>query len=956
MNISRRKKIILSVLLAITTGLAFVTLTTKQMSVNAANDVSDIRGIVGQFTEDSDYMNAVVYQINIATGQEIDEGIAEQEEINKAEGSQVSSVESRDWSKYRSSTPFSNMSDSEYEFYDRFDQLCQYYMDNDTIDGYYVKAYGIYAINGVQYNDLGLTSNEAFYVAQWFLYNNPQYYFLKPTFLTTSSAVYVACYDFCYIGMDRAEYTNAMFDQIDSMVDYVLSEESGDYNIEKSFHDMVCGTLDYKAGDYDQSIYSALFECETVCAGYSGLMNVLLNAAGIDTMTVLSSCHAWNQVYLDGEWYGLDTTWDDSLNNYYFFDVCDDTLKHYDSDSSLEHTIETAWVSWTPVLANHDYGSEYTGGNELTLQAPKVGVEILSETSARISWDIVPNADSYEVVIYTDETYFKPYYTQNTVNYNMKLTGLKGGYTYYFSVRAVRKSSGRVYYSDYSYGSYYCEPKAVEPEPEPEPEPIITLSVPSDFKATDVTESSFRASWSVVENADKYEISIYKDSAYSVKLGSGLVSSTTVTISGLSKGQTVYIRVRAVNTDSSEYVYSDFADLSVTAKTAEPVTPVEEPLLLKMPSDLRVSDVTETTARILWDGDASYKYSIEIYKDANYKNCVGKSIVSRSVVNLTNLTADTDYYVCIRSAVDNRYSDWAELSFRTAKPFAAEIPGNFNVSNVTSESAEFTWNAVPDAYYMLTVKRQSGQSNTMTTVYDSKVISNSAVVSVFQPETKYYATVYSVVKHDDMLYNSESATLIFTTDKAVVSVEAPKNCRTSDVTTSSVMLEWDIESGARYEVNVYSDVNRSKLLGRAVLKSGHVAVKGLTADREYYVSIRSCKTVNGELYYSDWYDFSFRTQGANLSVSAPSNISVVDVNKSTVRLLWDSNVRDAQYEVYVYSDAQYTKKLGSAVVSAKSVKISGLKANNTYYFAVRTVDSVNGTTSYSDWVHYHFTK
>ena len=65
---------------------------------------------------------------------------------------------------YGSDAADDNFTESELVFYTRLANLAQYYMDNSTIDAYFVKSYNIYAINGVQYDDLGLTSTEAFYV------------------------------------------------------------------------------------------------------------------------------------------------------------------------------------------------------------------------------------------------------------------------------------------------------------------------------------------------------------------------------------------------------------------------------------------------------------------------------------------------------------------------------------------------------------------------------------------------------------------------------------------------------------------------------------------------------------------------------------------------------------------------------------------------------------------------
>lgn len=56
-----------------------------------------------------------------------------------------------------------------------------------------------------------------------------------------------------------------------------------------------------------------------VCGGYATAYSALMNAAGVPTVyvsgTVLSGGrHAWNKVQVDGAWYAVDTTWNDSAD------------------------------------------------------------------------------------------------------------------------------------------------------------------------------------------------------------------------------------------------------------------------------------------------------------------------------------------------------------------------------------------------------------------------------------------------------------------------------------------------------------------------------------------------------------------------------------------------------------------------------------------------------------------
>lgn len=65
------------------------------------------------------------------------------------------------------------------------------------------------------------------------------------------------------------------------------------------------------------SAYAVLFEGKGVCQGYALLAYKMLNELGIENLYVVGEVaeggHAWNLVKLDGNWYHLDTTWNDPL-------------------------------------------------------------------------------------------------------------------------------------------------------------------------------------------------------------------------------------------------------------------------------------------------------------------------------------------------------------------------------------------------------------------------------------------------------------------------------------------------------------------------------------------------------------------------------------------------------------------------------------------------------------------
>lgn len=126
-------------------------------------------------------------------------------------------------------------------------------------------------------------------------------------------------------------------------------------------HEQLCRGCGYDiSAENRHSAYGALIEGSAVCDGYAEGFAMLMDAVGIPAMTVIGTAcgadgiqmaHAWNLVHLDGVWYHVDCTWDDtedSVQHTYF--LCDDAfmmqthdwaVHKYPSAAGSEYRYET---------------------------------------------------------------------------------------------------------------------------------------------------------------------------------------------------------------------------------------------------------------------------------------------------------------------------------------------------------------------------------------------------------------------------------------------------------------------------------------------------------------------------------------------------------------------------------------------------------------------------------------
>lgn len=90
-----------------------------------------------------------------------------------------------------------------------------------------------------------------------------------------------------------------------------------DFEVLKFFHDEIISRCVYDESAQNRDfMYGVLVEGRATCTGYAKTFQYLCNRAGIENTCAFGNAggagHMWNMVKLDGEWYEVDTTWDDT--------------------------------------------------------------------------------------------------------------------------------------------------------------------------------------------------------------------------------------------------------------------------------------------------------------------------------------------------------------------------------------------------------------------------------------------------------------------------------------------------------------------------------------------------------------------------------------------------------------------------------------------------------------------
>lgn len=101
--------------------------------------------------------------------------------------------------------------------------------------------------------------------------------------------------------------------------------DTSDYNKILKVHDALVNSLEYDSTfnkTNTHNIYGALVQKSVVCEGYAKTFKYILDSLDIENILVSGTAtnssnetesHMWNYVKLNGNWYGVDVTWDDPI-------------------------------------------------------------------------------------------------------------------------------------------------------------------------------------------------------------------------------------------------------------------------------------------------------------------------------------------------------------------------------------------------------------------------------------------------------------------------------------------------------------------------------------------------------------------------------------------------------------------------------------------------------------------
>ncbi|XP_060771295.1 collagen alpha-1(XIV) chain isoform X2 [Neoarius graeffei] len=486
---------------------------------------------------------------------------------------------------------------------------------------------------------------------------------------------------------------------------------------------------------------------------------------------------------------------------------------------------------------------------------------VTSEVTARsfrVSWTHAPGAvEKYRVVYYASSGGKPDEVVVNGDQNSVVLQHLNSVTEYQVAVFAVYSNSA----SEGLRGS----------------ETTLALPMVNNLYLYDITHNSMRVRWDAAEKTSGYMI------LYAPLSETGFSDDTEIKVAD----SVTEIELDGL-TPATEYtvtVYAMYGD-----ETSDPQTGQETTLPLSPAQDLRITDVTHSSAKLSWEA-ASRKvkgYRIMYVKtDGVQTNEVEVGRVTTKL--LSDLSSLTEYTVAIYAIYDEGQADSLTDSFTTQ---SVPVPVSVRSSDVTTDSFRVSWqHAASDiSLYRLSWTPANG-GETREMVIGGNL--NSYVITGLRPLTDYEVTLTAIYKdkaESENVILSETtvarratvATTTPTTTTAVVRMGV-RGLQLSDFTTFSMVASWDqLGSNVRqYRVSYISARgDRAEQVMMVPGNQNSVVLQPLLSDTDYRVSVTAI--------YADGEGPAITRSARTLPLIAPKNLKVSEEWYNRFRITWDA--------------------------------------------------------------------
>lgn len=436
-----------------------------------------------------------------------------------------------------------------------------------------------------------LTSNDCSDYFEQIMLDSPELFYVGVTFsyVTENGKITSVRPQYQYNDIDeiilQVEYYNKELDKIVALAE----NDWSDFEKALFAHDYIVNNFEYDDSYTYRDVYNFFKKGTGVCESYTKLFTGIMKELGVYSTSVVApqsdkmrEAHTWNIVRIDGEFYHLDTTWDDAMpngevishSNFLLSDKGIEKTEHYgytlnNGDVSpkcnstkyessfvnaVTSTFEYANGKWYFVGENSKDNKYYLSSVNASgkyIGEKQYGFIIepkdISETNITVK-DIVFNgqgSSSYPVTVKDGNTLLKE--GRDYVIVNTKKTVSFGKNT--IEINGINNYCGSVL------KTFNFVPSAIK-----------------NFKISSQNSNSIKLSWSRNKNCSGYEIfrATSKNGSYK-KIAQLSNTTTSFTNKKLKSGTVYYYRIRAVLIGGNNH--TAYSSVSFVYGATAPSTP-----------------------------------------------------------------------------------------------------------------------------------------------------------------------------------------------------------------------------------------------------------------------------------------------------------------------------------------------------------------------------------------------
>ncbi|GAI08232.1 unnamed protein product, partial [marine sediment metagenome] len=178
------------------------------------------------------------------------------------------------------------------------------------------------------------------------------------------------------------------------------------------------------------------------------------------------------------------------------------------------------------------------------------------------------------------------------------------------------------------------------------------------------------------------------------------------------------------------------------------------------------------------------------------------------------------------------------------------------------------------------------------------------------------------------------------------------NVASSNITYDSATITWDTDEVSDSVVNYGTSPALGSTESDATMVTSHsITLTELSTSTTYYYEVQSTdSSSNTAVDDNNGSYYTFTTAAPDTTPPVIENVASSDITKNSATITWDTDEIADSLVKYGTTSGNYTdNKYDSAYVTSHSIGLTGLTANTTYYYVVKSTDPSNNSSESSEY-------